>query len=49
MVVAGEDEEMEGGFIHSGAFLLVDPNKHVRGVYDGNSTDRSNNTIKRHR
>ena len=35
MVVAGEDEEMEGGFIHSGAFLLIDPNKHVRGVYDG--------------
>lgn len=25
----------EGGFIHSGAFLLIDKNKHVRGHYDG--------------
>ncbi len=25
----------EGGFIHSGAFVLVDQNKHIRGIYDG--------------
>ena len=25
----------EGGFIHSGAFVLVDKNKHIRGIYDG--------------
>lgn len=35
MVTAGEDQEAPGGFIHSGAFLLVDKQKHIRGVYDG--------------
>jgi protein SCO1 len=25
----------DGGFIHSGAFVLVDKQKHIRGVYDG--------------
>lgn len=25
----------EGGFIHSGAFVLVDKNRHIRGIYDG--------------
>jgi protein SCO1 len=25
----------EGGFVHSGAFVLVDKQKHIRGVYDG--------------
>ena len=35
MVTAGEDEEAPGGFIHSGAFLLVDKQRHIRGVYDG--------------
>lgn len=25
----------EGGFVHSGAFVLVDKNKHIRGIYDG--------------
>jgi protein SCO1 len=35
MVVAAEDETAPGGAVHSGAFLLVDQNRHVRGVYDG--------------
>ena len=35
MVTAGEDEAAPGGFIHSGAFLLVDKQRHIRGVYDG--------------
>jgi protein SCO1 len=25
----------DGGFVHSGAFVLVDKQKHIRGVYDG--------------
>lgn len=25
----------EGGFIHSGAFVLVDKNRHIRAIYDG--------------
>lgn len=34
---AMEDEEAvdDGGFIHSGAFVLVDKDRHIRGIYDG--------------
>ena len=39
MVTAGEDSEAPGGFIHSGAFILVDENKRIRGVYDGTVAD----------
>jgi protein SCO1/2 len=35
MSVAAEDNEAEGGFIHSGRFLLVDKEGRIRGVYDG--------------
>jgi len=35
MVVANEDENAPGGYIHSGAFLLVDQKGRIRGVYDG--------------
>jgi protein SCO1/2 len=35
MVTAGADSNAPGGFIHSGAFILVDEMKRIRGVYDG--------------
>ena len=35
MSVAAEDEEAEGGFIHSGRFILVDKERRIRGAYDG--------------
>lgn len=35
MVVANEDANAPGGFIHSGAFILVDQKGRIRGVYDG--------------
>lgn len=37
LVTAAEDSTAieDGGFIHSGAFLLIDKNKRVRGQYDG--------------
>ena len=35
MVMANEDPKAEGGFIHSGAFLLVDKKRRIRGAYDG--------------
>lgn len=35
MVMVDEDIEAPGGFIHSGAFLLVDKEKRIRGIYDG--------------
>nr|WP_310590359.1 SCO family protein [Dyadobacter sp. NIV53] len=39
MVVAKEDKSADGGFLHSGAFVLVDKNKHVRGIYDGTTEE----------
>jgi protein SCO1/2 len=39
MVTADEDAAAPGGFIHSGAFLLVDKQKRIRGVYDGTMAD----------
>ncbi|MBL3655052.1 SCO family protein [Fulvivirga sediminis] len=35
MVSASEDPSEPGGYIHSGAFILVDKDRHIRGVYDG--------------
>lgn len=32
---AAEDELEPGGFVHSGAFILVDKQRHIRGIYDG--------------
>ena len=29
------DSKEPGGFVHSGGLLLIDKNKHLRGVYDG--------------
>lgn len=40
MVTAGEDEDAPGGYIHSGAFLLIDNHRRVRGVYDGTEPDQ---------
>lgn len=35
MSIANEDNDAPGGFIHSGAFLLVDKEGRLRGFYDG--------------
>lgn len=40
MVTAGADKSAPGGYIHSGAFLLVDMDRRVRGVYDGTIPDQ---------
>ena len=39
LVQTGEDSTAAGGFIHSGHFVLIDKNKHIRGMYDG-TTDK---------
>jgi protein SCO1/2 len=39
MVSASEDKSAPGGFIHSGAFILIDENKRIRGYYDGTQTN----------
>lgn len=46
MVVANEDENAPGGFIHSGAFLLVDEKGQIRGVYDGTVAEQVDLLIK---
>jgi protein SCO1/2 len=45
MVTAQEDAKEEGGFVHSGAFILVDQNRHVRGIYDGTKEEDVNHLI----
>lgn len=38
---ADADKRAPGGFAHSPNFVLVDPNQHIRGLYDGlDKTDR---------
>ena len=45
MVVAKEDSAAEGGFLHSGAFVLVDKDRHVRGIYDGTTEEGTKRLI----
>ncbi|MBD2755398.1 SCO family protein [Spirosoma validum] len=35
LVTAQSDPSAPGGAVHSGAFILVDKAKHIRGIYDG--------------
>lgn len=35
MVSALEDPTAPGGLVHSGAFILIDPDRRIRGYYDG--------------
>jgi len=46
MVTAAKDSLSPGGFLHSGAFLLVDNNKKIRGVYDGTNKLEVNKLLK---
>ncbi len=45
MVTAMEDKDEPGGYIHSGAFILVDKERRVRGLYDGTSEKDVNRLI----
>jgi len=40
MSIADEDGNAPGGFVHSGAFLLVDKEQRIRGIYDGTEQDQ---------
>lgn len=39
------DKNEPGGFVHSGGFLLVDKERHVRGVYDGTNPKETTRLI----
>lgn len=41
LVFTKEDENVAGGYDHSGYLVLIDHNKHIRGVYDGTSDEET--------
>ncbi|GAA0880705.1 hypothetical protein GCM10009119_36750 [Algoriphagus jejuensis] len=45
LTTAMADQLEPGGFLHSGAFLLVDGNGRIRGVYDGTKSDQVDRLI----
>lgn len=45
LVTAGADSTAPGGYIHSGAFVLIDKEKHIRGQYDGTTEEGTNKLI----
>jgi protein SCO1/2 len=40
MVTVREDVDEVGGYLHSGAFLLIDKERRVRGIYDGTKEEK---------
>ena len=40
MVTATNDPSEPGGILHSGAFLLVDKQRRILGIYDGTKPDK---------
>lgn len=46
MVTAQEDPSEPGGYLHSGAFILVDKEKRIRGYYDGTDKKEVDRLIK---
>ena len=46
LVLADEDPSAPGGFIHSGAFILVDKERRIRAVWDGTEPDQVDLLIK---
>ena len=42
---AYKDSLAEGGFTHTGGLLLIDKNRHIRGVYDGTNDLETNRLI----
>jgi len=46
MVSAVDDPTQPGGYVHSGAFILVDRQRRVRGLYDGTKEEDVNRLMK---
>ncbi|MDF2159220.1 SCO family protein [Algoriphagus sp. CAU 1675] len=46
LTTAMEDQNEPGGFLHSGAFVLVDQKGRIRGVYDGTKADQVDRLIR---
>ncbi|WP_309991562.1 MULTISPECIES: SCO family protein [Dyadobacter] len=39
LITAAEDAKSPGGFLHSGHFVLLDKDRHIRGMYDGTTDE----------
>lgn len=46
MAFAKTDKAAPGGYIHSGFFVLVDKDRHIRGAYDGTEEGKTEELIK---
>jgi protein SCO1/2 len=46
MVSAHEDPSAPGGAVHSGAFILIDKQKRIRGYYDGTKEEEVDKLMK---
>jgi protein SCO1/2 len=46
MVSANEDPSAPGGAVHSGAFILVDKKRRIRGYYDGTKAEEVDKLVK---
>lgn len=46
LVSALEDKNEAGGFVHSGAFVLIDKQRRIRGYYDGTKPEKVDLLIK---
>jgi len=45
LITAKEDQFQPGGYLHSGAFILVDKDRRIRGIYDGTKADQVDRLI----
>ncbi|HLF36222.1 MAG TPA: SCO family protein [Cyclobacteriaceae bacterium] len=45
MVTAMNDLSEPGGFLHSGALIMVDPERRIRGIYDGTKPEEVDHLI----
>ncbi len=46
MAFAKKDKNAPGGYIHSGFFVLIDGNRHIRGAYDGTEEGKTEELIR---
>jgi protein SCO1/2 len=46
MAFAKKDSGAPGGYVHSGFFVLIDKNRHIRGAYDGTEEGKTEALIK---
>lgn len=46
MAFAKKDNSAPGGYVHSGFFILIDKNRHIRGAYDGTEEGKTETLIK---